>query len=586
MTHHKFGIRAVLALAAILIAASRAPAQAPLEPERLPAKTYFYLLWRGAPPTAARQANSLFALWDDPDFAPVRAAMAENLVNEPGKDKSKAALTREQMDEYSALLENPFLIGYYGEPDERRRKGAAAESGDSAAKWNGMFFVYDRTGKEALLAKAIVSMRAQEREPPKLTLLTLAGVSALKVEHKTETSYWAETGKYAVSAGEPQVFEEIVNRLNGKAGGGRSLGELAAFKEAQPQMAKGSVVEFFLRVPSLKELVPAPKQGEMDTRPLVAAINLEAVHALAGSVSLDGPRTRMQGALLGDASAGTLFDIWPNGEANFASAELVPADAVAYSEGRLNALGLYNILERAARSFAPKGQTGFLEVMESAIQSRIGMPLPDALALFTGEFATIQTAADLDDKKTVFALGIQKKPETLKLLRTVLSDRIASERNEGETTFLKISTHGGESGAGTVQWGAYQAAVTPHFLLGAPRSDALRAVLAQSGSASAGFTSQPRYQQARGRYPQTLNGFSFYDFQRIDWDGVKTRVLAEAKKPSKTTDPSTGAKRDPPAQAMPWLEQVNPQVFARHLHTATSASWKDATGLKFDAWFD
>lgn len=586
MTHRSFGIRAVLALAAMLAAASRAPAQAPIEPERLPAKTYFYLVWRGAPPAAARQANALFALWDDPDFAPVRAAMAEKLVNESGQDNSKRALTREEIEEYSALLENPFLLGYYGEPDEHRRKSATAEGRDSAPKWNGMFFVYDRTGKEALLAKAIVSMRAQEKETPKLTEVTLAGVSALKVERKTEASYWAETGKYAVSAGEPQVFEEIVDRLNGKAGGGRSLGELTAYKEAQPPMGKGSIIEFFLRVPNLKEWVLAPKPGEPDARMIVEAMNLEAVHALAGSVSLDGARTRTQGALLGDASEGTLFDIWASGETDFASAALVPADAVAYSQGRLNLLGIYNFLERAIRSFAPKGQTGVLDLMESAAQSRIGMPLPEALALFSGEFAMIQTAPDLDDQKTVLMLGIRKKAETLKLLRTALSDRITSERNEGETMFLKISTHGGESGAGTVQWGAYQVAVTPHFILGAPRTDALRTVLAQSAAAGAGFTSQARYQQARARFPQALNGFSFYDLQRVDWDGVKTRLLTQAKKSSKAAAASSGAKKDPPAQAMPWLEQLNPQVFSRHLHTASSASWKDATGLKLDAWMD
>jgi len=34
-----------------------------------------YLIWRGTPAGDARKANSLLALWDDPDLAPVRAAM-------------------------------------------------------------------------------------------------------------------------------------------------------------------------------------------------------------------------------------------------------------------------------------------------------------------------------------------------------------------------------------------------------------------------------------------------------------------------------------------------------------------------------
>src|SRR3989442_4179207 len=106
-------------------------------------------------------------------------------------------------------------------------------------------------------------------------------------------------------------------------------------------------------------------------------------------------------------------------------------------------------------------------MMEAGIQTRIGMRLPDALALFSGQIGSIQTAPDLDPAKQVYVLGIQKKPETLKLLRTLLSDKISSEKNEGDATFLKISTHGGESQAGTMQWGAYQLAVTPHLTLAA-----------------------------------------------------------------------------------------------------------------------
>ena len=60
------------------------PAQAPLEPAQMPPRTSFYLIWRGTPAGDARKTNSLFALWDDPDFAPVRAAMFENMTSPVG----------------------------------------------------------------------------------------------------------------------------------------------------------------------------------------------------------------------------------------------------------------------------------------------------------------------------------------------------------------------------------------------------------------------------------------------------------------------------------------------------------------------
>ena len=50
---------------------------------------------------------------------------------------------------------------------------------NAAAKppaWDGMFFVYNRVGKEAILAKAILRMRGAAKETPRLSQVTLAGV--------------------------------------------------------------------------------------------------------------------------------------------------------------------------------------------------------------------------------------------------------------------------------------------------------------------------------------------------------------------------------------------------------------------------
>ena len=82
-------------------------------------------------------------------------------------------------------------------------------------KWNGIFFIYNRTGKEALLSKAVLRMRNNEKELPQLSQTTIAGIPALKVQRKTETTYWVEHGKYAASANDPAVLEQILPRLEG-----------------------------------------------------------------------------------------------------------------------------------------------------------------------------------------------------------------------------------------------------------------------------------------------------------------------------------------------------------------------------------
>ena len=35
-----------------------------------------------------------------------------------------------------------------------------------------------------------------------------------------------------------------------------------------------------------------------------------------------------------------------------------------------------------------------------------------------------------------------------------------------------------------------------------------------------------------------------------------------------------------------WFQTLNPEVFPRHLHSLTGASWKDAGGVHFDQWID
>jgi len=46
----------------------------------------------------------------------------------------------------------------------------------------------------------------------------------------------------------------------------------------------------------------------------------------------------------------------------------------------------------------------------------------------------LQTSPSLDNNKQIYLVGIHDKPGTLKLIHTLFSDKIASERAEGDTT--------------------------------------------------------------------------------------------------------------------------------------------------------
>jgi hypothetical protein len=226
-------------------------------------------------------------------------------------------------------------------------------------------------------------------------------------------------------------------------------------------------------------------------------------------------------------------------------------------------------------------------MVEGVAHSRLGMPIAEALLLPTGEFASFQTSPTMDPALHVYVAGIQKKPETLKLIRTLLAERVSSERTEGDTTYLKISLNGGEQSSGVAQWNFYHVAVTPDLLLGASRSETLHTLLAQhSQSADKASTSAPRpFLAARSQFPEKVNSFAYFDLQRLDWQAMKAKWLREANaalERQKTTGGDSNAVKKIPA----WLENADVSVFQRHLHSTTGASWKDAHGLHFDEWLD
>ena len=581
-------LRMALSIAALLFAAGINPAraQAPLEPAQMSPRTLFYVIWRGVPGAEARKANSLLALWDDAEFAPVRSAMAAGMLNSSAEKSTREKLTPEQVQELAGLLENSFTVGYVSEPKGRAVANAAAPADAKLPAWNGMFFVYDRRGKELLLAKAVLRLRAAEKEAPVLSQVSIGGVQVLKSEGKSGTSYWAEHGKYAVGAGERAVMEDILGRLDGKVAKAETLAQSAAYQEAQANLG-GGLLEFFLRVPDMKELGSDSKTGTFQAGPLLQAARIDAVHSIGGRVIFEGARTHVQAGVLGDAAEGTPFDIWSKGQATPASLALVPAEAVFYNSTQFNFSGIYATVKRVARAAFPQAQQGNVDMFEVIAQQKLGMPAAEAIALLTGEVATLQTSPSMDTAKQVYFFGIRKKPETLKLIRTIAGEQMGPERNEGDVTFLKISAGGKQSAAGSAQWNFIHLAVTPDMIIVANRSETLREVLATraKGPAGGGIGAVPQFQANRAKYPENLNSLSYLDFQKIDWPGMKNRWIEEAKK-SPVVKPVSTSNNAGPSTAADWLSLVNPQVFARHLHISSSVSWKDSKGIHWDQWIE
>ncbi len=586
-----------ISFALLVFGASQCFAQAPIEPAHLPKRTTFYVLWRGTPAAEVRKENALLSLWDDPDFSQVRFALFKGFDNAENK-KGKESMTREELAEYAPLLDNSFIVGYLAKPEAppvhraapaklkpasflysaSQTPGArtpAAKKSAAPAQWNGLFFVYDRSGKESLLSKAVLRMRGAESEIPKLVPVNVGGVSALRIEMKSGIIYWAETGKHAVSAGELSVFEEILKRLHEKSPSA-SLADTEEFQEAKPLLGNG-ILEFFLRIPDAKTLSAGAgtSASAAEVKLLLSLVKFDAIHAVAGHVSLEGAKSRMQAAVLGDARPGTLFDIWSEGQKTPASLSLVSANTVYINETQFNLKGTYDLLRR---TFG-KGQPQLIDSVEKGVETRLGMPLQEALALTNGEISTLQNDSLMDGSKRVYAVNLQNKLAAMKLLHATFSDRLSAEHTEGDITTMRVSSGGGHSSAGVAQVDFDYLAMTPDILLISGTNAALQEVLAQRGAAGpAGLAAN--IAEIRGRFPEKISGFSYVDFQKVDWPGVKAKWAAEA---NAAAAKSTGITPSNPGDV---LFGIDPTVFSRHLHSLQGASWKDSKGIHFDEWIN
>ena len=333
--------------------------------------------------------------------------------------------------------------------------------------------------------------------------------------------------------------------LRGKPSSSAALTDSPAYKEAHSVLGSGQV-EFFLRVPDLKNLASRrPQLAGFACSRVLEALKLDSIHSVCGRVLMEGTKTRVQAVALGDTGPGSLFDIWDKGSAAPAALSFVPADAVSYSDTQINLSGLYDLVKRIAASILPPGQQGNINMVEMMAQAKLGQSLSSALALFTGEFASLQTSPSLDNNKQIYLVGIRDKPGTLKLIHTLLSDKIGSERAEGETTFMKISAGGSSSAAGTAQWDFYHVAATSDYLVIGSRSGTRSRSAGQAfPKRRCGLATAPGFQAARAQFPATINGLGYFDFRKVDWQALKARLVAEANKtPTAKRSPGAGNRR-------------------------------------------
>jgi hypothetical protein len=561
-------------LVALLLPNASALAQTATIPDRLPPDTIFYLHWRGSAfVTGAEKKNHLLQLLEDPDLGPMREAAVKNFQHSFEAPGSTAPVLG--LDDVVSLLENPIAMGLVANPPQ------SAPAPDTAPTLVGVFFVYESAGKTALIQKLKAASKEAGGEIKTILSYDFGGTAVEARTNGTNVTYTAQTKTYYLVADQKRVIEDLITRFRGPGKPASSVTQLPEHQAIRSYIGGDSAIEIFGRIPDFNKWIPAAQREKPAAR-AATNLHLEKIHAMGGSVSFEGEATRVRGAVLGDASGGSLFDILGPSRAAFLTQPIVYPGPF-FSMTRLDLAAAYQLLRAAAVGTLTDQQAAALNVYETMAQTFLGMPVADALRLFTGEFSSRSTFAEDGSLVKFFAVSIQKPQDVSRILRAVAGGMIVGEDTEGDATYFSLSFPYRDPATGQQRRNSYYVAVTPQFLYAGPQKALLREAVARGNSGSGdpaakNSSADPEIDHLRALLPEKLSGFTGADMARVPWDKVTAQLSQQGADASKKSENST----PPPS----WLNSIKPAALSRHLHGVVTGLWKDANGVYFDSYIE
>jgi len=570
------GLRWALLAAAILFSLTSSGslwAQASGIPDRLSPETIFYVHWRGKPfITEAEKKNHLLQFLEDPDFAPLRQKLADDFRK--SMESQGGAAGAPTLAEIISLLDNPMTAGLVANPPPPK------DAAGSAPPLTGFFFVYDATGKTALVEKLRATAQVKGNEAPAVLTYDFGGTSVEARTSGTAVSYTAHLANYYIVADQKQVVEDLITRLHSPALPATSVTQLPRYKEILPYIGSDAAVEFFAQMPDLDKIIPADQKDKPFVR-VAHNIHLEKLHLEGWGLSFAGEATRLHGAILGDTTPLGVLDVVGTSTAAFLTQPVVSPGPFFYIS-KFSLAAMYELIRASvAGSLSPQQSANFAAA-ETLAQNFLGMSVSDALQLFTGEIALEMTFSEDGSSAQIYAATIQKPKDVLRVLRAVVGSKIVAEDTAGDTTFLDISFPSTDPATGRQKRTFYYVAVTPEMIYAAPRKAMVRAAIerlhADPGSAAPREnSSNPELNQMRALLPKNLSGLSAADMSHIPWEKV---IGQYAQLTADTTKNSEGSN----STATDYWKLVKPEALSRHFHTAIYGWWKDSNGVYFDSF--
>jgi hypothetical protein len=552
-------------------------AQTPAISERLPQSTLFYMQWRGKSFLGdADKKNHVLQLLEDPDLEPVRQALAKNFLQWEQKNSSAAPALK--LADLISLLDNPAAFGFIAGP---QTSGVGASNPSHLAS---LFFVYDATGKADLVLKLKVLAQASSKTKPAISTYTFGGST---IEVRTEnpndtanpnTTYSTRAGNYFLVTTQKDAIQDLVTRFSSSAKPNSSVMDLPEYQAIRPYIGKDAAVEYFVHLPDPDKWIPADQKDQPMAR-FIRSVHLEKIHVAGGGISFAGDATRAHGAILGNTSAGSFFDIAGASTTTFQTQPIVGTGPY-FSVSRFDFGALYQTVRTGALAAMTPQQSAGLLGAEAMAQGFLGMSVSDALQLFTGEFGDRISFAEDGESQQLYALSIQKPQDVLRLLRAAFAKMIAAEDTSGDTTYLDFSYPFKDPESGQQRRSLYYVAVTPQFIIMGPRKTMVRDAVARidgksrTASSADSVVSNPEFIRLRALLPEKLSGIGGSDASGIPWDKIIARFIEQMESAKQSN------KNNPPTAEL--LRLIKPGLVNRHLKASANGWWKDSGGIYFD----
>jgi hypothetical protein len=540
--------------------------------DRLPPDTLAVFEWHGTASLApASQANPLLKLWADPAFASLREQWIRDFQASSKPDSTGSKFSVEEFKELISLSENHFAAGVIGEE--------FLETSDTKSA-HGHFLVFDTTGKLDILQKLRAKAEKASPNAAPVASFVVDSVTIEKIAEPKHAYYQALIGNLYLRSDSLEVMQELVPRLRSVDLPAASLARTAEYQETRPSAPVATLAEFFVHVPDVRE-IKIPPNPKFDTAAFIRALHVEQLHAVQGNLSFTPEAAHIHGVVMGDTASGGIFDILGADSAKFATLPLAPAGS-SYSGSKFNLSALYQLVRAALQAAMPPAQAAGINQFDSMISLSLGMPLPDALQLFNGEYAQISEAFSLEPSEGLYVATVHDPDKLLNLLRHVLASMLTTEDREADTTFLEIAVPYADPKTGMRRRRFRVVAVSQDFLLVGSRKAAVREALARlSGTANppaAGrLADDPAFVRARAAFPEKLGGFAYADLSHVAWDkmvsGIVTQAEESAQRSGKPVDPSIES-----------LKKLDVSSLSQYLHVMSGGTWKQPNGIYFDLY--